>query len=389
MTELLYNRQRRQVFTFAEGGLGEKVWEAEPVTRFRFKQPMKNEWIEEQIKFNRPTTGVVFKGVPYIGTSDGFICGPTDKRVRIPGLLVDPDLFIEEFPFTDAKERRAFLKYRKKGIEGIANVRRDLFERVFEIARLVHDVESQSGLIDRYLTGRLQIRGFVYTKITRNGETELYDGSLVGINNTLTGENINPLLPEALYQIAPDKAGFVPAGDPLLPMPGERIVIKDGFEKQIRMHCVDYRSLWDITGSGIWVRDICPRDGSGCSAAKFATDARVTAILHGNSSYVLDILVREKGEDVRKASINLDSDKTPRRLFIRDGNVYGDYGNTIRDFLIDETVFSAQHGHISSVSDSGLCTVLDNGKTSVVNPFKPSRSDNLEGDYIFLSSTPQ
>jgi hypothetical protein len=68
--ELIINRKdRNKVFTF-DGTLGEQVWEPEPITRFRIKKPIDNEWIKEQLAANQPTAGIIFNGVMYIGTND-------------------------------------------------------------------------------------------------------------------------------------------------------------------------------------------------------------------------------------------------------------------------------------------------------------------------------
>lgn len=172
MTELLVDGQKR-VFSF-DGSLGEQAWEPTPVTRFRFKNGKSgNDWVDERLKANYPTCGIVFEGVPHVGTSDGLICTP-DKRIqRVPEIFVDPELFIDEYPFADDRERQAFRLF-KSGEDGLdkllATKDEALIERVFAVSNIFEKVVAQERNLDVYLSerfGRLSIRGFVV-----NGERQ-------------------------------------------------------------------------------------------------------------------------------------------------------------------------------------------------------------------------
>ncbi len=387
--DLIINRQEgNKVFTFDES-LGPQVWESDPITRFRFKIPVDNDWLKKQLTANHPTAGIVFDGIPYIGTNDGLIYTPDKKIQRIPEVMVDTEVFIDEYSFVDDSERQAFEMFKKKGFESLDLKNKSLVQRVFEIDKTFHIIAQQEHNLERYLRGYLAIRGFVIDKNYKNESEILYDGHLLGITETNSGRTINELAPQALYQLNPSKAGFVPIGFP--PIALTKATIEDGIEKHIEVFCVDYHSLWDLTGQGRFVKEICPRDGSGYAPAKFATDGETIVISHGNHPYYkLEISKKTRnGIQEKVKSIDLDPNKLPKKLLVENGMVFGDYGNTIRNFLIEEDVFSPKDGQISSIADSGLCTVENDGKTFVYNPFNSKKLDSLKGDYVFLSRTPQ
>jgi hypothetical protein len=112
--ELMVNRKGNRIFTF-DGTLGEQVWQPEPITSFRFKTAPDNEWLREHLAANYPVCGVVFEGVPYVGTNDGCIYTPDRKIQRIPEIFVDPKVFFDEYHFTDEAERKAFEEFKKRG----------------------------------------------------------------------------------------------------------------------------------------------------------------------------------------------------------------------------------------------------------------------------------
>ena len=394
-TELVIDRKNgNRVFRF-DGALREQVWEPMPVTRFRFKKSVESDWLKEQLAANYPRVGIVFKGMPYIGTSDGYVCTPTKKIQRIPEIFVDEDLFIEEYPFKD-DERAAYEVYKKGGgLEKLVLLGNSLVDKVLAIEELRLNVDLQNRNLDRYLAppehgiARLAIQGFVVQK-TGQSEEKLYDGHILGITETETGIVINDLIPHALYQLSPTSAGFVPSGYP--PRALERIVIEKGFEKRVPVYCVDYRSLWSLNGQGIFVRDICPRDGSGYAPAKFATDGETVAISHGNHPcYKLDILKQDgPGRvQVKIKSVNIDPEKIPQRLWIRNEEVYGDYGNAVLNFSKTETVFAPRAGEITSFSDSGNCTVQVEDRTMFYNPFTSQPFAELNGEYEYLPANRQ
>ncbi len=82
--ELLCNDNK--VYTF-ENKLGDVVWEAEPITRFKFEKPVKNRHIKWLLKSNYPTAGIVFDGETYIGTNDGFIYTSNEKIQRFKKMI--------------------------------------------------------------------------------------------------------------------------------------------------------------------------------------------------------------------------------------------------------------------------------------------------------------
>lgn len=383
--------KKDKVFLF-DGSLGDQVWEAEPITRFRFKNPDENnEYLKEQLNANKPTAGIVFEDNFYIGTNDGMIysSGKNRKIQRIPEIFVDPELFIDEFPFKNDAEKRAFKKYKKEGHDGLDFKNRPLVDRIFKIDEILKSVKAQDSNLGEYmLNSHWGIRGFVVNKLNDFfSSPTLYDGHLLGITETITDKQINELAPQALYQITPTTAGFVPTGHP--PIPRIRFVIKDGIESRVEVPCVDYRSLWNLTGQGIFVRDICPRDGSGYAPAKFATDGKTTAI----AQYNLDITEKIKDEGTGKVSsvnrtIDLDPRKTLDKLLILDGQVIAHYGEGITNFTTGQS-FTPPIGYVSSMADSGLCTVVHEGKTTVYNPLTAKPLDAFEGDYVFLNRAPQ
>ncbi|MFC1755224.1 hypothetical protein ACFL96_17840 [Thermoproteota archaeon] len=378
-----------KVFAF-DGSFGEQIWEPKPIRRFRFKNPVENEWLQEVLSANIPTAGIVFDSIPYIGTNDGCIY-TLDKMIqRVPEIFVDPELFVDEYSFLDDDERQAFKMFKADGPEALDFSRKDLVRRVLDVDKIHRDVVHQEHSIDIYLRGSYSgIRGFVVDKGFNDESESLYDCHMLGITRTQTGENINELAPHAVYQLPDSRAGFVPAGSPHFPT--SKIRIKDGILENIEVSCVDYRSLWNLPGQGRFVENICPRDGSGCSPGKFATDGEVVAISHGNHPfYMLDILERGKNRVHEKVkSLDLDPSKLPSKLLIRDGSVFGDYGNTIRNFSTEEDLFTPKHGEISSISDSGLCTVEDDGDTAVYDPLSGKQLDSAKGEYVFLPRAPQ
>ncbi len=386
MAELLVDNKNR-IFSF-DGSLGAQAWEPSPVTRFRFKKPQPNEWFKERLKANYPTCGIVFEGVPHIGTSDGFIYTPDKKIQRVPEILVDPEIFIDEYQFANEKERKLFRRF-KSGDDGIREVcalgDRGLIDRVAIADEKFRKVEEQERNIDRYLQERfshLSIIGLAVDKRSRNTNEPavLYDGSRLGIYVTESGVRVNPLVPHRLYQLSSTSAGMVPSGDPF---DGAIVLnIKDGIETREIAHCVDHRSLWTLDGRGMFVQNICPRDGSGCSAGDFATDGRVSAICHGNGYRDLDIRVVEgNGTIIERRIKNVD----PMRLMIRDSQVYGFNADNVKNYTTGETVFDGHH--ILSVSDSGLCAVAEGDRTLVYNPFTRKPVDSIAGSYKFLSAT--
>ena len=385
--ELIVNKSNNKVFSFEEG-LVSQVWQPEPMTRFSFLNPVDNEWLIEQLASNKPTSGIVYEGTPYIGTTDGMIYTPDKKILRIPNLHVDPALFVENYSFSDDSEREQFIEFKKKGFESLDLSNRGLVQRILDIDKEHQKVHAQERNIDRYLMGYLSIRGFV-VNTNSDGTQTLYDGHLLGITETNAGQVINDLPVQALCQINSSNAGMVPSGYP--PIKSSRIIIEEGIEKRIDVNCVDYRSLWTLNGQSKIVDGICPRDGSGYAPAKFATDGEVIAISHGNHPwYSLDISKRTKHGDIEKiASRELDPSKTPRKIMIIDGKVVGDYGNAIRNFSEEKDIFIPQHGQITSISDYGLCAVTDGSKTQIYNPFNSKQIDSLDGKFEFLSRTPQ
>ena len=391
--ELIVDKDDR-VFAF-DDTLRDQVWEPSHVTRFRFKVPPTNEYFQERLARNYPTAGIFYNNTPYIGTSDGFICTPSKKIRRIPEILVDPEIFIKEFPFRSEEERTLFKEYKTSGVETIQSVSKKLVNRIFEIDELYNTVRAQENNLDRYLTPkemgipRIAIIGFVIDSTNEHRFPELYDGHLLGITQTNTGKMVNNLIPHALHQILPNTAGFVPGGYP--PTALERITIIEGLEKRTQVYCVDYRSLWSLHGQGMFVRDICPRDGSGYAPAKFATDGETIAISHGNHPcYQLGILKQNRGVQEKVKTIDLDPQKTPTKLLIRDGQVYVDYGEHMRNFSTEEDLPLTQEGRISSISESGKYTIQHEGRTlfyALLDSQAPIQV--LKGEYHFLAQTRQ
>ncbi len=388
MELLIDNGYKKKVFTF-DGSLGSPVWESEPITRFRFKEPVTNGWVKIQLGANKPTSGIVFNKVPYIGTNDGFIYTPDKKIQRIPNIKVDTNFFIDEFPFENGYERNAFARYKKSGIDAIRNSK--FLRRVLEIDKTFNTLAGQERNLDRYIMGKLAIRGFVIDKDSYSMDTEvLYDGHLLGITETDTGRTVNDLAPHALYQIDPTTGGFVPSRYP--PVAATKFIIEDGIEREEKAYCVDYHSLWTLSGQGRFVEGICPRDGSGYAPAKFATDGKIIAVSHGDHPcYRLDITNQTgHGEQEKIKSIDLDSRKLPHKLLVRNGMVYGDSGNTITNYSTGKNLFVPSSGQITSISDSGLCTVKEGIKTIIYNPFVSKKPiDSMTGSYTFLSRAPQ
>lgn len=385
--ELIVNKSNNKVFSFEEG-LVSQIWQPEPITQFSFLNPVDNEWLIEQLASNKPTSGIVYEGTPYVGTTNGMIYTPDRKIMRIPKLHVDPALFVENFSFSDDSEREQFIEFKKRGINSLDLSNRGLVQRILDIDTEYQTVHSQERNINRYLMGYLSIRGFVVNK-NSDGSQTIYDGHLLGITETNTGKVINDLPVHALCQINLSNAGMVPSGYP--PIKLSRIIIEEGIEKRIDVNCVDYRSLWTLNGQSKIIDRICPRDGSGYAPAKFSTDGEVIAVSHGNHPwYALDISRRTKYGDVEKiASRELDPSKTPRKMIIIGGEVIGDYGNVIRNFSEEKDIFTPQHGQISSISDCGLCTVIDGSKTQIYDPFSSKQINSLDGKFEFLSRTPQ
>ncbi len=399
LTELIVKKEknknvvREQVFTF-DGSLGGPVWESSPITRFRFSKPVENDYFKEQLAANHPTAGIVFQGIPYIGTSDGFVCTVNTSIQRIPEILVDTDIFVKEYKFRDAEERKAFERFNEElGKPGSLRllVEKDqiVLNRLREIYDLLNIVAAQERNLDCYLSGALAIRGFVTNKDADSATLTLYDGHPLGISNTSSGEIINYLEPEALYQVSPELAGFVPNWNPV--KGAMRNTLESGILQSIPVPCVDYRSLWSLGGKARIVEGICPRDGSGFASAKFATDGKTIAVSHGNHPYyALDIFTQDKGKKEKIKHIDLDPQKTPSKLLIKEGSVLGLCGNEIRDFSKKEDIFKPKQGSILSLADSGLCTVFTaDGKTEVYDPFRNEEIAELKGDYRFLSATPQ
>ncbi len=388
--ELLMPRVKKDKVFLFDGSLGDQVWEAEPITRFRFKNPNgNNEYLKEQLNANKPTAGIVFEDNFYIGTNDGMIysSGKNRKIQRIPEIFVDPELFIDEFPFKNDAEKRAFKKYKKEGNDGVDFKNIPLRDRIFEINEILKSVNAQDRNLGEFLlNSHWGIRGFVVNQSNAFSLPTLYDGHLLGITETITGKPISELAPQAFYQITPITAGFIPAGHPGVST--SRWKIKDGIESRVDVPCVDYRSLWDLTGQGRFAIDICPRNGSGDTAAKFATDVKsVTAI----AQYNLDITEKVKtAEGIKKKEtrIDLQPNKSLDKILIIDGQVIGHYGDGITNFTTGQS-FNPPQGHVSSLSESGLCTVSRDGKTEVYNSLTLKPMDAFEGDYVFLNRAPQ
>ncbi|MDO8661271.1 MAG: hypothetical protein Q7K43_05250 [Candidatus Woesearchaeota archaeon] len=389
------NVTQEQVFTF-DGSLGTQVWESTPVTRFRFSKPVENDYFKKQLAANHPTAGILFQGIPYVGTSDGFVypAGSQNPQQRIPEILVDTEIFVQDYKFSDANERKAFEKFRQADSEtNFASIDETVLNRLFKINRTLVDVIHQERILDCYLEGMIAIRGFVANKDPERETLTLYDAHPLGISDTCSGKIINDIEPHVLCQVTPELGGFVPAWNPN----GVPInTIEAGIVKNKLARCVDYKSLWNLQGSRRLVQNICPRDGSGYAAAKFATNGVLSVVSHGNHPcYHFDIYRKENGMNEKVKSIELDLLRTPSKLFIREGEIFGLQGTVITNFSKREDLFIPKQGRITSIADSGLCTVqIDDKKTEVYNPFcsvvfSSKQIASLAGEYVFLSATPQ
>jgi len=172
--ELIVNKSdRNKVFTF-EGGLGDLVWEPDPVKRFNFKIFPTNEHLKGLLEANVPLSGIVFEGIPYIGTNDGFIYFNDKKVQRIPEIIVDATGFIDWFSFKSDEEKMAFQNYKEKGVKALNLQNRSLIQRIIEIDGLFNLISNQEEyLYSRYLSGYLGIRGFAIQKDSHGGEMSL------------------------------------------------------------------------------------------------------------------------------------------------------------------------------------------------------------------------
>jgi hypothetical protein len=391
MTELLLD-EKNSVFTF-DGSLGQQIWEPSPVTRFRFKKPVDNETIAGWLKSNRPMCGIVFNGVPYVGTSDGFIDTPDKRITRIPEILVDEELFLDDYAKLSPAKAEAVGALRRfdKSHDALNTMGSDLVRRAMELYEKRNEVHSQHQMIDRYLDyidyrlTRSSIVGFVVHKNKgRYYEQRLFDGSMLGIHDTDYGDRVNILCPQTLCQIDAETAGVVPAWG--LYEGGISFDVKDGIETRTPMPCVDHRSLWSLNGKARYIADICPRDGSGYAPAKFATDGKVSAIAHGNHPwYVLDIKTSEEDGKITERRIE---DCQPWILRIRDGQVYGCNADNVTNYTTGKKVLGGYH--VTSLSDSSnLCTIDDGDKTLIFD-FTTGKDNNhiyLPGKFKFLPTT--
>ena len=381
--ELLWEKNKNKVFTF-DGSLGDQVWESEPITRFEFSKPLRED-LQEMLSSNKPSAGIIFNGDAYIGTNDGFIHSPNEKIQRIPNLIVDTDLFIQNYSFENEEERNLFKKYKENGADFLLKDIEDksLIRKFLDIDKDFNKVSDQElNVFDKYLRGYLSISGFA---VQNDGyEDKLYDGHVLGINETVSGKLVNDLIVHKLYQVNEKKAGFIPFGHPSVPL--KKVVIDKGILNRLETFCVDYNHLWTLEGKGVFVRDLCPRDGSGYAPAKFATDGNVTGISHGNHPwYFLDIM--ERGKEMKR--IELDPQKTPEKLIVKERQVMGFSGMELRNFSTDNFLYNVNHEKITSMSDSGLITIQANSKTSIYDPFKDKAIDSLKGEYVFLDKSPQ
>jgi len=384
--DLITPRQKDKVFLF-DGSVKDQVWEARPVKRFRFKQPI-NDLLSKRLAKNYATAGIFFQGVPYIGTNDGFIATPDGEKQRIPNIHVDSEIFLDEYSFREG-ERKLFETFQDQGFSSIPSDE-GLVRRILGIQNLVMQVNSQSRNLDFYTESYLGIRGFVVDgSFNVAQQPRLYDGHLLGITETIHDSPVNPLSVLIMHQVNPERAGFVP-------MFNNKTEINNGFVTQSSAPCVDHRSLWSLDGVRRIAKDLCPRDGSGYAPAKFVTDGNVIGISHGNHPfYRLDILSRESELQKEVKSIDLDPAKTPGRLFVSDGCVIGNYGNTVRNFSEDRDIFTPPNGRITSFSDLGnLCTVLmneskSNETTMFYDVFTRKPVSSVDGDYVFLERAPQ
>jgi hypothetical protein len=346
------------------------------------------------LKANRPKCGIVFNGVPYVGTSDGFISSQGKETQRVPELLVDSEIFIDEYPFRTTEERdifRIFASYEKKGLDYLMRVAkkrgRRFMGRMLDIGELMNNVKLQERNMDRYLDERmdwLAIVGFVVNKgRASHDEPLLYDACRLGIYETITGKRVNSLVPQRLHQLNPELAGFVPSGNPV--MSPLTLEIKAGIEERTERECVDYRSLWTLNGKGILVRDICPRDGSGYRGAEFVTDGKTTAKSHGNCpEYRLDIEDNKTPGCKRTQRIKLPPSGTPWKLFLKEGQVFGFYTNRVINHSAQKTTLKDME--VSSVSESGLGSVVDSDKsrTRFYDITTGKLVDEFTGNYRFL-----
>ena len=116
----------------------------------------------------------------------------------------------------------------------------------------------------------------------------------------------------------------------------------------------------------------------------------MVGVSHGDHPwYALDLFrISNEGVKERIQSIDLDPSKIPYRLLISDSMVLGDYGNCIKNFSKDKEIFQPRMGKISSILDSGLCTVQDDNHTAIYDFLKSRVVEELKGDYVFLEAAP-
>jgi len=376
---LIRNCDNNNLYAFGDS-LGDPVWEPEPVTRFRLKSEhlRTNPWIQKHLEANRPTAGIIHNNAAFVGTSDGFVYGAGRKQQRIPDIAVDVELYIENFPFKNDAQRELFDQYRKENWGAFARVDRQSQDEVLTIAELVSEVETQECNLDKFLTGRISVKGFALAPNVE-GKIRLYDGDNAGITDTMTSRRLHSKGVHACYQITPQTAGFVPERGSLQ--------VKDGFETVVD-NGMDITSLYSLDGGKLVVPDVCPRDGSGFAPAIFTTDGTTVAMVHGNHPSERLTIEQRSGDVVTTKVIPFVKGPRPSKLFIVDGAVMGDLGNTIRDYTNNKDVFTAE-GDITSVSDSLLCTVAIGNNTEIHDPFSGKHLDTIAGDFEFLPSAPQ
>jgi hypothetical protein len=401
--ELLIDTKDNTVHTFDvdKGVLVEQVWKPSPLEIFEFKEDTKiNDFAVDVIKANHPTAGIVFNDEFYIGTSDGKIC--TSEGViahRIPNIAVDKSLFLDRLNLPE--EDRAIIDDSRMGnyegkspmIELLDQRKIEKFQELSAINEKLKIVHHQEDfLVESARNGWLGIRGFV-VNTNKDRTTSLFDGHYLGISNTETGESINDERVHALHQITEKYAGFVPVGSTNFRIDSESGLYTREATK------LSGANLYSLDGKDIKKYGICPRDGSGCSPAIFVTDGNVSAISHRNHPfYSLDILLPKSYDNdiIRKEKVtfNVDPSKRPTKLILMnelisgEKAVIGDYGNSIRDFSDEgKVLFKPEKGHITSMSDSGLLTVLDKDKTII--HIGCNKVAELDGSYKFLEATPQ
>jgi hypothetical protein len=386
--ELLVDKNNNnQVHIFNENEGLKKVWEPQKVTRFRFKNPVKDEKLKTLLERNKPTCGIIFRQKPYIGTNDGNIYTPTSKIQRIPEIITDPQIFIEEYPYRSQKEKELFKKFQKIGTKALEFHKRCLINRIFEINLQLESVMTQQDYMQKFINNYFAIKGFVIDKDPILGQGEcLYDGHLLGITRTNKDIKVNNLTPLMLYQITKNRAGFIPKGTD---GNSQKTKINGGIERKIDLYCVDHRSLWDLSGREKLIERIYPRNQVNYTPAIFATNGKLIAILQTNElNSRLDILERKDEICYEKIkSIQFDNKNLPLKLFIKNNQIHGIYPNAIRNFSTDRDIFLPKEGNITSFSQSQLCTIYSNNKTFIYNPFNSKRIGELEGYMKFLSQT--